>query len=220
MHQAASMEIRLLKFFNWIHLHSMISLLELSITLTSILHCFRFNGSCMKVVFGTRQHHRISKLAMPWRLAQGWVTFRIWTIVHCVESNRMCSDYLCCQRIAISISVRKYSLVKVRRIKVCRKEICFQRRLFVNGRKYVSGRCLRFLAISGPTCQRHLARVYSVIELFCLWIKFTICFMCIMASVHCFSQELLCWTHQYSNQTLSELCVGNSLIEAIGNILV
>ena len=51
--------------------------LELSITLTSILHCFRFNGSCMKVVFGTRQHHRISKLAMPWRLAQGWVTFRI-----------------------------------------------------------------------------------------------------------------------------------------------
>ena len=117
MHQAASMEIRLLKFFNWIHLHSMISLLELSITLTSILHCFRFNGSCMKVVFGTRQHHRISKLAMPWRLAQGWVTFRIWTIVHCVESNRMCSDYLCCQRIAISISVRKYSLVKVRRLK-------------------------------------------------------------------------------------------------------
>ena len=192
MHRAASMEIRLLKFFNWIHLHSMISLLELSITLTSILHCFRFNGSCIKVVFGTRQHHHgdgISKLAMPWSLAQGWVTFRIWTIVHCVESNRMCSDYLCCQRIAISISVRKYSLVKVRRLKYSvQKEglIYVSSEGRTEGPSLIAGNMAegdvdchpRFLAITGPTCHHRLALVYSVIKLFCLWIKFTFYFRC------------------------------------------
>ena len=73
------------------------------------------------------------------------------TIVHCniacIELNRTCSECLCCQRIAISISVRKYSHVKVRRLKysVEKEGLMFPAKAFrgpfVNRRKYGWGRC-------------------------------------------------------------------------------
>ena len=41
---------------------------------------------------------------------------------------------------------------------------------------------LRILAITGPTCHRRFASVYSVIKLFCLWIRFTFYFGCMLVT--------------------------------------
>ena len=113
--------------------------------------------------------------------------------MQCIELNRTCSECLCGKRIAISISVRKYSLVKVRRLKYSvQKEglIYVSSEGRTEGPSLIAGNMaegdvdchLRFLAITGPTCHHRLALVYSVIKLFCLWIRFTFYFRCILVT--------------------------------------